>query len=186
MGIKKQKQNTKMKTYKLILGFFVGLLISCTNQNTYTLKNADSSKAYASAKAEVKYQDNQIFLQIDFLKNNKSYSEKRKFVKKDNSYYELYAIKHFDSNITDTMHLFSLSLKDTSYKQEMDYDKVNPIAPKGFYDWNVEISHQDGMHCLTKQHLVNISQKEQFYYDDKFTISKIVLFNSTDTLTLIK
>lgn len=168
----------------LILIFTV---ISCKENaiSTYKLSDKGSSKTFDSLSGLLEYKNDNLFVYITYFKNHKWYKKTRKFTRMRNAYYEQIVVNHFDNQKTDTISVFSFGTKDTTFKFELDYEKMKPAGIYGFYDWSYNIKSQNNnLFVLTRENLVDSTFREEFIYDSQFIIQKMNFINSTDTLIL--
>lgn len=164
------------------------IFAGCTKQNdnsSYILNKNNSSKIFDSASAFLENKNNELLIQIEFSKNKTLFKKTRKFIKKNNVYYEIIVINHFEIQKHDTLPVLSFALRDTTFNFKLDYEQVKPMTLIGIYNWSYNIKKmQNNQYSLTKINLVDSTLKEEFLFDKNYNIKKISFFNSNDTLVL--
>ena len=172
---------------RIIYIILIFTVISCKQNtiSTYKLSNKGSSKIFDSVSGLLEYKNDNLFIYVTYFKNHKWHKKTRKFTRKSNAYYEQIVVNHFESEVVDTISVYSFAVSDTSFKFELDYEKMKPAGIYGFYDWSYNIKSQNSnLFMLTRKNLVDSTFREEFFYDSKFIIQKINFINSTDTLIL--
>jgi hypothetical protein len=173
---------SSMKKY-FKLSIFI-LFIACTNNKSQKLKCIYKSKYIDANPLLIEKSGVFTKLYFNFIKDKGETKLTRTFKAINvNQTSELIQAGDYQNLILDSVELPIFFLVDTSFVFVFDEKKYpEMLVPEHFNDWRYKIVKFNDEFKVTKSKVIDSTFKEEYFYNSKFEINRVNIFQGTDTL----